>query len=206
MTCRRLCLTFTTRLLLVVGLSAWVATPARADPMVTYDWVTDSPIGMAPTTASFQVPLSVVQSGMITQTDITNIQFSFPGIDPLPYTTPSSIGLDNTAFVDPTTGLPIFHDANQGLAVAAYHDQLFGNVFLSILFDYPGGDTYNAINGGPGSLGRGSGHWTALVPKVPEPGSLVLLTCGVLSVLGYSRRRMRAGADPDRTCSPSGQG
>ena len=61
----------------------------KAGPLlVTYNWTTDLAIGLSPTSASFQVPLTDVQNGTIPAFDITNIQFSFPTIDPLPFTTP----------------------------------------------------------------------------------------------------------------------
>jgi hypothetical protein len=174
--------------------------------IVTYTWVTDFtvPAGApTPTSATFQVDLATVQSGSFGQFDIQNISFSFPGIDPLTFTTGSSIGFDNAAFVDTTTGLPIFHDANQGLAVIAYHDMLFGDVFLSILFDNPSGvgvdDTFNAINGGPGSLGFGYGHWidSGYAPPsssvVPEPTPITLLGIGIgaLGLIGLGCRWRR---------------
>ena len=171
---------------------------ARAGGIVTYNWVTDSVLGTPPTSASFQVDLAAVQTGTITQLDMTNIQFSFPGIGPLSFTSGSSIGLDNAAFVDPVTGLPIYHDNNQGLAAIAYQGALFSDVFLSITFDQVGGDQFNAINGGPGSLGFGRGHWTAAItitpPAVPEPSSLSLLALGgsaVVASRSRSKRRAR---------------
>lgn len=98
--------------------------------IVIYEWVAGSVLGTPPTSASFQVDLAAVQTGTITQLDMTNIQFSFPGIGPLSFTSGSSIGLDNAAFVDPVTGLPIYHDNNQGLAAIAYQGALFSDVFL----------------------------------------------------------------------------
>jgi hypothetical protein len=175
-------------------LLAAVLTVAQAHAaFVTYSWVTDNPgLGSVPTSASFQVPLSAVQSGTFGSFDITNIQYSFPGIGPLTFTTGSSIGLDNAAFVDKVTGTPIFKDKDQGLAAIAYQGSLFSNTFLSITFDNPSGshvfDQFNAINGGPGSLGFGSGHWVASIPAVPEPGSVYLLGFG-LAGLGWSLRR-----------------
>jgi hypothetical protein len=136
--------------------------------------------------------LNVVQTGEIMQFDITNINLSFPTIDPLTFAAASSIGLDNADFVDPITALPLFHDANQGLAVIGYHDQLFGNVFLSITLDNPGGNEFNAIDGGPGSLGFGQAHWTASfrsVNSVPEPASWILLVLGVAGIAGYRKVR-----------------
>jgi hypothetical protein len=172
---------------------------------VTYTWTTDSALGSTPTSASFEVNLATAQTGTFGEGDIQDINYSFPGIDPLPFTTGSSIGLDNAAFVDITTGLPIFHDDNQGLAAIGYHDMLFGNAFLSITFDNPVGtsvgDEFNAINGGPGSLGFGQGHWSVSgftpaqaggVPNTPEPGALTLLGTGAFAMAyGALRRRWK---------------
>ncbi|MDR3622487.1 MAG: PEP-CTERM sorting domain-containing protein [Paludisphaera borealis] len=169
---------------------AWGVGQASAGGIVTYDWVTDSVTaqGTPPTSASFQVDLAVVQTGQINSFQITNIQFAFPGIGPLSFTAGSSIGLDNTAYVDPITGLPVFHDNNQGLAAVAYQGALFSATFLSITFDQVGGDQFNAINGGPGSLGFGRGHWTAAITRtgVPEPSSLSMLALGGLAVAARS--------------------
>lgn len=159
---------------MLLFVAAFAASQAHA-ALVTYSWVTDSPgLGDVPTSASFQVPLSAVQSGTFGSFDITNIQYSFPGIGPLTFTAGSSIGLDNAAFVDKATGSPIFKDNNQGLAAIAYQGSLFSNTFLSITFDNPSGgavaDAFNAIDGGPGSLGFGHGHWVASMPVIPGPG------------------------------------
>ena len=182
-------------LVLVLVVAAFAGAEARA-ALVTYSWVTDSPgLGGVPTAASFQVPLSAVQSGTFGSFDITNIQFSFPGIGPLTFTSGSSIGLDNAAFVDKVTGAPIFKDKDQGLAAIAYQGSLFSNTFLSITFDNnpPGtskvDDQFNAINGGPGSLGFGHGHWVASIPAVPEPSSVYLLGFGLAGLAWSLRRR-----------------
>ncbi|HWB07720.1 MAG TPA: PEP-CTERM sorting domain-containing protein [Pirellulales bacterium] len=172
--------------------------------VVTYTWVTDSALGSIPTSASFEVDLAIAQTGTFGQGDIHDIMYSFPGIDPLSITTGSSIGFDNAAFVDTKTGLPVFHDNNQGLAAIAYHDMLFGNVFLSITFDNPVGtsvgDEFNAINGGPGSLGFGQGHWivSGFTPatggggaNTPEPATLTLFGLGVLGMSYGALRRRR---------------
>ena len=57
---------------------------AQADALVTYTWTTTSegfgPHVGEPTTASFQVPLSDVIAGKISQFDITNIQLTYPGL------------------------------------------------------------------------------------------------------------------------------
>ena len=180
------------RALATVCLLVSAASAVRADQFVTYNFVVDSLFtGVGPTSASFQVPLEAVLAGEISSFQITNIQFSFPGIDPLTvFTTGSSVGLDNMAFVDPTTGLPVFHDQDQGLAAIAYHDMPFGSVFLAILFDNPGGELFNAINGGPGSIGFGTGHWTATFPTAtPEPASISLLVLGGVAVGARVLRR-----------------
>jgi len=188
-------------LILLVACST--AAPVQAGSLVTYTWVTGSHLGDVPTSATFQVDLATVQTGTFGQFDIQNIEFTFPGIGPLSFTTGSSIGFDNAAFVDLTTGLPTFHDANQGLAVVAYQDSLFSNTFLSILFDNPSGsmvdDTYNAINGGPGSLGFGHGFWqvSGYTPQtaIPEPPSGTLLGAGATAcgLLTWRRRRQSVG-------------
>lgn len=184
-----------------------IAPQAQAG-LVTYTWVTDSTSptgGLVPSTATFQVDLAKVQTGTFGSSDIQNINFAFPGIGPLSFTSGSSDGSDNAAFVDTTTGLPTFHDANQGLAAIAYQNSLFSNTFLSITFDNPSGssvgDEFNAINGGPGSLGFGNGHWTesGYVPSsgggtVPEPSGITLLALGVISTIGYGWRCRRITA------------
>jgi hypothetical protein len=94
---------------------------AQADLMVTYSWTTTSqgfPALGQPSLATFQVPLSDVQAGVIPQFDVTNIQLAYPGLS-FSGTTTSSIGFDFAAYVDPLTGAFIFHDANQGFAVFA---------------------------------------------------------------------------------------
>jgi hypothetical protein len=68
--------------LTAVTLGAILASQARADPLLTYSWTTTSagfgPHVSQPSSATFQVPLSDVQSGTIPYSDITNIQFAHP--------------------------------------------------------------------------------------------------------------------------------
>jgi hypothetical protein len=180
------------------------ALPAQAVPLVTYSWTTTSEgFGLhvdKPSSASFQVPLSDVLAGVIPQIDITNIQLTYPGLTLNAGALPSSIGLDNSAFVNPATGAFIFHDNNQGLAVVAYGGFLFSDTFLSILVDNPNAalngvaDQYNALNNGSPFAGfPTAGFWTASFPTVtatPVPAALPLFVTGLaLGLLGWRKKR-----------------
>jgi len=130
------------------------ASQAQAVPLVTYSWTTTSqgfgPHVSQPSSATFQVPLSDVQDGVIPQSDITNIQFAYPGLT-FNNTATSSIGIDFSAFVDPVTGAFVFHDVGQGLAAIAFAgtDINTTTTFLSITIDNPVSgdvaDTFNAL-------------------------------------------------------------
>jgi len=189
---------------------------ARAtNGVVTYVWTTTSqgfgPHVDQPTSASFDVPLAAMQSGKILYSDISNIQLSYPGLT-LTSFTPTSIGLDFAAFVDPVTGAPIYHDPDQGLGVVGYQGALFSDSFLSITFDavaYTAGgqqlasvaDQYNALNGGAPYAGYPTaGYWTAHIliidPGVPEPASWAMMVGGfglVGGAMRAGRRKTRVG-------------
>jgi len=196
---------------IVLGALAWAAIsvlPAQAADMVTYSWTTTSlgygPHVDQPSTATFQVALSAVQSGVISYSDITNINLSYPGLA-LDSFTPTSDGLDNAAFVDPTTGAFVFHDQDQGLGVVGYAGGLFSDTFLSITIDNPYDpfgnltngvhDQFNAVNGGASYAGwPNSGYWTASFPVAspsPEPSTWAMLTLGVGFAGLAIRRRQR---------------
>lgn len=181
---------------------------AIAGDVVTYTWTTTSQGFGAhvdqPTSASFDVPLSSVLAGRIIYSDITNIQLTYPGLT-LTSFTPTSIGLDNAAYVDPTTGAPIYHDLDQGLGVIGYQGGLFSDSFLSITFDsvaYTSGgqplaavaDQFNALNNGASYAGYPTaGYWTATIPTqtsgVPETASWVMMVGGFVLIGGGMRRR-----------------
>ena len=181
--------------------------------IVTYVWTTTSQgFGLhvdQPTTASFDVPLDAMLSGKILYSDISNIQLSYPGLT-LTSFTPTSIGLDFAAYVDPFTGEPIFHDPDQGLGVVGYQGGLFSDSFLSITFDAvaytPGGqmlssvaDQYNALNNGAPYAGYPTaGYWTPHIliidPLVPEPATWAMMVGGFGMVGGAMRARRRRTA------------
>jgi len=177
---------------------------AQADPMVTYTWTTTSegygPIVGEPSSATFQVPLSDVQAGIIPQFDVTNIQLAYPGLS-FTGTTTSSTGFDFAAYVDPLTGAFIFHDANQGFSVAAYAPDLFNyDTLLSILVDNPVSgsvkDQYNALNHNVVVAGYPTaGYWTAsfptISPAVPEPSTWVMMILGFAGI-GFMAYRSKA--------------
>jgi hypothetical protein len=177
------------------------ASQAQAVPLVTYSWTTTSqgfgPHVSLPSSATFQVPLSDVQNGVIPQSDIANIQFAYPGLT-FNDTAPSSIGLDFSAFVDPVTGAFVFHDVGQGLAAIAFAgtDINSATTFLSITIDDPVSghvaDTYNALNSGSPFAGfPTAGFWTASFPatSAPEPPTLALLIAGLVGVAMARRRK-----------------
>jgi len=175
---------------------------AIAAPMVTYTWTTTSEgFGLnlgAPSVATFRVPLSDVQAGVIPQFDVTNIQLAYPGLT-FTGTTTSSIGFDFAAYVNPVTGAFIYHDDNQGFSVFAYSPDLFTyDTFLSILVDNPVAgtvqDQYNALNhDNPAAGYPTAGYWTASFPvtaAVPEPATWAMMMLGFagLGFMGYRRK------------------
>jgi PEP-CTERM motif-containing protein len=177
-----------------------LASSAQAIPLVTYSWTTTSqgfgPHLSQPSSATFQVPLSDVLNGVIPFSDITNIQFAYPGLA-FDSAATSSIGIDFSAFVDPVTGAFVFHDVGQGLAAIAFAgtDINTTTTFLSITIDNPlsghVADTFNALNSGAPFAGfPTSGFWTASFPTtpVPEPATLALLCAGLVGVAMTSGR------------------
>jgi len=183
---------------------------AQAGGIVTYNWTTTSQ-GFGshvdqPSWASFDVPLASVLAGKILYSDISNIQLGYPGLT-LTSFTPTSVGLDNAAFVDPVTGAPIYHDADQGLGVVGYQGAMFGDSFLAITFDsiaYTQGgqplttvaDQYNALNNGAPYAGYPTaGYWTATItivpPGAPEPLSWAMMAGGFGLVGGALRARRK---------------
>lgn len=180
-----------------------VAEPAQADPMVTYTWTTTSEgFGFQvhePTSATFEVPLSDVLNGVIPQSDITDIQLTYPGLT-FDSAAASSDGFDFSAFVDPTTGAFIFHDFGQGLGVIAFAGTDINNAttFLSITVDQAIGasvqDQFNALNNGNADAGfPTAGFWTASFPVVssstPEPATWTMLIAGFGGIGAMMRRR-----------------
>jgi len=199
------------KLILVVAACLAPVYAAQAQ-QVTYNWTTTSQ-GFGthvdqPSSASFEVPLSAVLSGQINYGDISNIHFAYAGITFDSYT-PTSNGLDNAAFVDPTTGAFIFHDLNQGLGVVGYEGGLFSGTFLSITIDDPYGplgnplssvsDGYNALKDyAPYAGFPTSGFWAAsfptITPSVPEPATWAMMLLGFGGIGFAMRRRRRNGA------------
>jgi hypothetical protein len=180
---------------------AILVSQAQAVPFVTYSWTTTSqgfgPHLSQPSSATFQVPLNDVHNGVIPFSDITNIQFAYPGLT-FNSTAASSIGIDFSAFVDPVTGAFVFHDVGQGLAAIAFAgtDINTTTTFLSITVDNPVSgrvaDTFNALNSGAPFAGfPTAGFWTASFPatSTPEPSTLALLGAGLVGVAMARRRK-----------------
>jgi len=195
--------------LFLAALVVTIPAAAQAAGTATYTWTTTSQ-GFGshvdqPTSASFDVPYEAVLAGKILYSDISNIQLVYPGLT-LTSFTPTSVGLDNAAYVDPVTGAPIYHDADQGLGVVGYQGGLFSDSFLSITFDSvahtQGGqplssvaDQYNALNNGAPYAGYPTaGYWTAKfsIPTrgVPEPASWAMMLGG-FGLVGGAMRRAR---------------
>jgi len=198
------------KLLLAALVAAAPAGASNPQGVVTYTWTTTSQ-GYGshvdqPTMASFDVPLASLLAGKILYSDITNIQLGYPGLT-LTSFTPTSIGMDFAAYVDPVTGAPIFHDLDQGLGIVGYQGAMFGDSFLAITFDAvaytPGGqplssvaDQYNALdNGAPYAGYPTAGYWTARIliidPGVPEPASWAMMLGGFGLVGGVMRSRRK---------------
>jgi hypothetical protein len=188
--------------------AALFGTAAEAAPMVTYTWTTTSEgFGShvsAPSSATFEVPLSDVLAGEIPQFDISNIELTYPGLS-FDSTVTSSIGSDNAAFVDPATGAFIFHDDTQGLAVEAFAgtDINAATTFLSILVDNPVSgavkDQFNALNAGMAFAGfPTAGFWTATFPStgpaVPEASTWAMMLLGFAGLSFASYRASRGAA------------
>ena len=198
-------------LLAIVATGTFAAAPAAADPIpvVTYSWTTtNAGFGnhVASPTASFDVPLTSVLAGVINYLDITNIHMTYDGLAFDAYT-PTSIGLDNQAFVNTTTGAFIYHDADQGLGVVGYQGGLFSGSFLSITIGNrysPFGspltsvaDQFNALkNNNPYAGFPTAGYWTASFPAtagVPEPATWAMMLMG-FGAVGFAIRRRRGAA------------
>ena len=190
--------------------AAFFGTPAQAAPMVTYTWTTTSegfgPHVSAPSSATFEAPLSDVLAGVIPQSDISNIELTYPGLS-FDSAVTSSIGLDFAAFVDPTTGAFVFQDDTQGLAVIAFAGTYINaaTTFLSITVDNPVSgavaDQFNALNNGNPVAGfPTAGFWTATFPSagpaVPEASTWAMMLLGFagLSFAGYRASRGTAAA------------
>ena len=176
--------------------------------MVTYTWTTTSEgFGThvsAPSSATFEVPLSDVLAGEIPQFDISNIELTYPGLS-FDSTVTSSIGSDNAAFVDPATGAFIFHDDNQGLAVEAFAgtDINAATTFLSILVDNPV-SAPSRISSTRSMLEwllpgfPTAGFWTATFPStgpaVPEASTWAMMLLGFAGLSFASYRASRGAA------------
>jgi PEP-CTERM motif len=187
---------------------------AHAGPVVIYTWTTTGE-GFGthisePTSATFEVPLSDVLSGVVNQGDITDIQLTYPGLT-FDTALASSVGLDAQAFVDPTTGAFIFHDVNQGLAVIASQAS-DPNTFLSITVDSLAAppsttvaDQFNALNDASPFAGfPTAGFWTATFPTLtgatPEPAIWAMMLLG-FGLTGANLRARRRKASPPLTAA-----
>lgn len=180
--------------------------------MVTYNWVTTSE-GYGthvsePSTASFEVPLADVSSGVISYSDITDIDLAYPGLT-FNSTTVSTDGSDLAAYVNPTTGAFIFKDGQEGLGVEAFAGTNINvaTTFLSITIDaqaYTSGgsplssvaDQFNALNNGSAYAGYPTaGYWKATFPTIssgtPEPSTWGMMIVG-LGLAGFALRRRHA--------------
>ena len=192
-----------------------LAFPVKAD-VVTYTWTTTNEgIGMnlGSPTASFEVDSSVVASGIISMSDITDIQMSYPGLS-FDALTVSSGGLDAAAYVDPTTGAFIDHADGQGLSLFGYDGSIFDyTTDLSITIDDNNSsvgsgvhDQFSATDDGSADSGgtKTAGYWTASFASdtgtpgngangdpgngVPEPGSVALVGLGLAAAAVVCRR------------------
>lgn len=195
---------------LAVMLGAIFSAEAKAVPMVTYSWTTTSEgYGShvsAPSSATFEALLSDVLSGIITQSEISDIQLFYPGLT-FNSAVVSSIGFDFSAFVDPTSGAFIYKDSNQGLAVIAFAgtDINQATTFLSITVDNPNlmlngvADQFNALNNGNAYAGfPTAGYWTATFPApstVPETSTWAMMVVGFAGIgfAGYRGSRKSVG-------------
>jgi hypothetical protein len=191
-----------------------IAAPAQAEPMVTYTWNTTSEgygtTVSEPSSASFEVPLSDVLSGVIFQSDITDIQLSYPGLT-FNNAVTSSGGLDASAYVTPTTGSLVYHDSGQGLSVFAFagNDVNSASTWLSITVDAvaytPSGqplnyvaDQFNAFNNGSPDAGYPTaGYWNSdfstVTAAVPETSTWIMMMLGFCGVGFMAYRRKQNG-------------
>jgi hypothetical protein len=203
---------FATRKIIFAMLTVLVAlsgAAAQAAPMVTYTWTTTSegfgPHVSAPSSATFEVPLSDVLAGVIPQFDISNIELTYPGLS-FDSAVASSIGLDFAAYVNPTSGAFIYNSDNQGLAVIAFAgtDINAATTFLSLTVDNPlsgmVADQFNALNvGSPFAGFPTAGYWTASFPSlapVPESSTRAMMVTGFLGLglAAYRSTRRHAAA------------
>jgi hypothetical protein len=194
-------------------LGTMLSVEAQAVPMVTYSWTTTSegygPHVSAPSSATFEVPLSDVIKGVITQLEISDIQLIYPGLT-FNSAVVSSTGFDFSAFVDPATGAFIYKDSNQGLAVVAFAgtDINQATTLLSITVGDPNltlngvADQFNALNNGNAYAGYPTaGYWTATFPvpsTVPETSTWAMMLVGFagIGLAGYRGSLKGRGARP----------